>query len=469
MNIKSKLNKQNIFALGIMSALSVVLFCILSFYYASSMEQMTCGRFTYSITGLFSLLTFAGSACVIFSTKRKEPLFVAFITFAIGAALTARFTMLDFISQDYEDCLSIWISVFKYHPGVSGWSKTVGDYNMPYLYLLTLIAKLPFIPLYLIKTLSVTFDLILAFFIMKIAEIKIKSSETLAAIFIGMLFVPTVIINSAYWAQCDVIYATFCIAFLYFALKEKSALSVIMLSVAFSFKLQTVFIMPMLIVFLFMKKIRVRDLIWFPIVFFALLIPALVAGKPFMDAISVYYEQAKSYPFLEIHAPNVYQLFEHADYDTFVSAGIIFAGTAAAALLYYAYRNKKYFDTSLFILLSFLFALTIPMLLPKMHERYFFLADILAVLVFLYNKKRWFVPVGIIYGSFRSYTVFLGKTPFRDEIEQITDVGAQEAYAEALANIDMRILAIIFIAVNIFCVYDLVREINARKAADSIE
>ena len=224
--------------------------------------------------------------------------------------------------------------------------------------------------------------------------------------------------------------------------------------------------MPLLIVFLFDKKIKWRDLLWFPAVFFLLLVPALLAGKPFMDTISVYYLQAKSYPFLEIHAPNIYQLFENPDFKSFVSAGIVLAGTAAAALLYYIYKNKKYLDTSLYIQIAFLFALTIPMLLPKMHERYFFMADALSLLVFLYNRKRWFVPAGIIYGSFRSYTVFLGKTEYIEDLKKITDIGQQEAAAEQLANIDMRVLAIIFIAINIFCVFDLVRQINEKKARD---
>lgn len=293
--------------------------------------------------------------------------------------------------------------------------------------------------------------------------VKNKNAEGLSAVFTGSLFIPTVILNGAYWSQCDSIYASLSLAFLYFGIKNRPNLSVIALGLAFSFKLQTVFIMPMLIVLLFIKRIKVRHLIWFPAVFFATLVPALLAGKPFMDAISVYYKQVAHYPFLQINATNIYQLFPYGDFDSLSTAGIIATGTAVMLILYILYKNRSVIDDKILVIAAFSFVLTIPMLLPKMHERYFYLADALCILVYIFNKKRWFVPLGIIYGSFRSYTVFLSKNAIAAEFIHDGDLAPLDGLAIEHSNVDFRFLAIIYIAINIIVIRDIVLKLNNKN------
>jgi Gpi18-like mannosyltransferase len=58
------------------------------------------------------------------------------------------------------------------------------------------------------------------------------------------------------------------------------------------------------------------------------------------------------------------------------------------------------------------FALLSPFLLPRMHERYFYSADVLSILYAFYFPRRWFVPLLVIGSSFLSYLPFLfGGTP----------------------------------------------------------
>ena len=52
-----------------------------------------------------------------------------------------------------------------------------------------------------------------------------------------VLIIPTVMLNSGMWGQCDSIYTTFVILALYFLVKEKYSLSFIMLGISFAFKL----------------------------------------------------------------------------------------------------------------------------------------------------------------------------------------------------------------------------------------
>lgn len=62
------------------------------------------------------------------------------------------------------------------------------------------------------------------------------------------------ILNLSVWGQCDSIYVTFVIWTIYFLYKEKYRKAFIFLGIAFAFKLQAVFIMPIVFYMYFTKK-----------------------------------------------------------------------------------------------------------------------------------------------------------------------------------------------------------------------
>jgi hypothetical protein len=63
------------------------------------------------------------------------------------------------------------------------------------------------------------------------------------------------------------------------------------------------------------------------------------------------------------------------------------------------------------LLAGSLFALLIPFLLPSMHERYFYLADILTVVMAFYRPNLWYVPVLVQTSSALSYVPYLFHPP----------------------------------------------------------
>lgn len=64
------------------------------------------------------------------------------------------------------------------------------------------------------------------------------------------------------------------------------------------------------------------------------------------------------------------------------------------------------------VLLAIFSVLIVPFFLPKMHERYFFPADIIAIVFAFYFPKFWYTPVVIGMASLLSYLPFLyGITP----------------------------------------------------------
>lgn len=56
---------------------------------------------------------------------------------------------------------------------------------------------------------------------------------------------------------------------------------------------------------------------------------------------------------------------------------------------------------------AMLSVLAVPFLLPHMHERYFYVADVFAVIYAVLYRKRWPVPVIVVASSFLVYGMYL--------------------------------------------------------------
>ena len=56
--------------------------------------------------------------------------------------------------------------------------------------------------------------------------------------------------------------------------------------------------------------------------------------------------------------------------------------------------------------IALLFAVLEPFLLPRMHERYFYTADVLAVIYAFLCPRRWLVPIFVGAASLSSYLPF---------------------------------------------------------------
>jgi Gpi18-like mannosyltransferase len=343
--------------------------------------------------------------------RRVEFTTLLFILTASCVMLAIRMACLDFVSPDYRDFLQSWTGQMRAASGVQALTQDIGDYNMPYLYVLTIIAKMPLHTLYPIKFFSIYFDFILAYYVMQISSLFFKSFTKQLAVFFAVLMLPTVIVNSAFWAQCDVVYAALAVASVYYGLTKRSALCMIMMALAFSFKLQTIFVLPFLIVLLMAGRINWKHLLYFPATFIATLLPAIAVGKPVLDTVSIYFEQTGQYPRLTLNAPSlyasIYQHFLGFSFKLFDKTAVCIAGTAVFIVLYYCWLKRKSLDTSALLLIAFLFALMVPFLLPRMHERYFYMADILSIGAFFVCRKRIFVPFVMVYVSFRACSAFI--------------------------------------------------------------
>ena len=157
----------------------------------------------------------------------------------------------------------------------------------------------------------------------------------------------------------------------------------LLLGIAFSFKLQTVFVLPLWGGLWLLRRVRFRELLWFPAAYAATCVPALLLGKPLGDILGVYFGQAAEYSgYLNLNAPNMYALIPHgAEVNTALAArlGILAAFALAAAVLAALLVFRRQADDRALLAAAVVLAIGVPFLLPHMHERYFFLADVLAL------------------------------------------------------------------------------------------
>lgn len=325
-------------------------------------------------------------------------------------ALVVRYFLLSYESKDYLNFLQPWFYEMKDAGGLSGLANYPGDYNVPYMVIMALLTYLKVNPLISIKLVSIFFDFLLAFIIGKfVYDIRDDKNKSLSAIlaFGITLFLPTVLLNGAFWGQCDVIYTTFLVLAFYFLYKENMLLSFISLGISFAFKLQFIFVLPVYIILYFRKKsFSILYFLIIPLVDIILCLPAIIAGKPLLECLLVYFNQLSSYSKLNLNFPNLYSLIT-GDVYYLSKLGIFFLIVIFAFLLFYIIKKKIIFNTENTLLLTILSILLCTFFLPHMHERYLFAADIFSLLYSLIYNRNYLVTILISFISVVSYAMFL--------------------------------------------------------------
>ena len=301
------------------------------------------------------------------------------------AALGARLAVFDYETLDYQNFLTRWCSFFRENGGFKALRWQVGNYNIPYLYLLAFFSYLPVRDLYLIKYTSVVFDVLLAWAVLRLVKRFAKSQGHWLASFFTVLFLPTVFLNGAVWGQCDSIYVALLLLGVALALEERPRASMVMAALAFGFKLQAVFVLPIYAVLWIKGKIKARHLAIFPLTYVLLVLPAVLAGRPFLDTITLYFSQTGSIGSgLNYNSPSIFAFFwnlPEKDSGFAAAIGIGAAFLFLANMLGVVWINRSRLSEQAVLGMALLFAIGIPFLLPHMHDRYFFAADILSLVV----------------------------------------------------------------------------------------
>ena len=342
-----------------------------------------------------------------------------FCVVMLGLGIAVRLSLFDFESGDYSFFLSTWMKEcheaggFPYlgiTPGISD-DSTI-NYGCMYQYIIVLLHYIGGNDLHMLKTVSVIFDMICAVTVCRIAYLVTGGNVKKSLMAFGaVMFLPTCVLNSGAWAQCDSVYTAFAMLAIYHLMKGNNARFFIYLAISYSFKQQAIFIIPFAIILWLKGKVKIRYIFLFPITVLLTLIPALVAGREFKELISIYLKQVTTYSRLSMNYPNIYS-FVAEGISKETSLMLISCGTVCCILLLgvmaYYLRDKAFEVNSLYMVTLAVFTVLVCLYtLPVMHERYGYIAELLLVAYGITSYKRMGICAVVQAISVITYSRFL--------------------------------------------------------------
>ena len=353
-----------------------------------------------------------------FIIKRKEIIFFIIITLL---SLLIRTLPIEFESGDMYYYLKVWHEEIKNGGGFAALKNDIGDYNIPYLVIITWLTYLPISCELGVKIVSIFFDYVLAIGCMLLTRklLKDNSKKNFYALltYAITLLLPAMIYNSACWGQCDTIYVAFAIYALLFFIEEKYIRAFIFFGISFSFKLQCVFLLPaFLLVYIQKRKFPLVYFLIIPLVNIAMCSPALFSGRPFMDVMKIYFDQTETYQSrIVLNTPSIHNLYLQADDERMVKAPRDFTGKIGTLVTislfgifaFISLYKKKDFDEKAVLSLSIWSVMICVFMLPSMHERYGLIAEVLSIVYFIVYKEKLYLPITLNLSALMVYSNYM--------------------------------------------------------------
>lgn len=349
---------------------------------------------------------------------RKHYLWLVFAVILV-LSFIVRYAFLPFLSGDMGNFLSPWFEYLRANGGFKAmgtypWDTTVisqpGDYPVGYFNLLALLSYLPGDGVTLIKLSSIFFDYVLAFAALGIIRTFSKNKFLQLIAFTCLVFFPTSILNSAVWGQADQLYVSLIVLTILLLVKKKPLWAMIPLGLALSVKIQTTFFLPVLVFMWLNKKFKLRYFLLAFLVTFMTFVPSYLAGAPFNMPFSMYVNQVTSmYRNANYGSGSLYAFFEMGVFKDGINAGadLALATTLIGITLLFLFHYKVPATSKNIVYVATLFSLVSPFVLPHMHERYFYFADVMLIIyVFVYRRKYFFAFL-MSFSSLLTYTHFL--------------------------------------------------------------
>jgi Gpi18-like mannosyltransferase len=305
-----------------------------------------------------------------------------------------------------------WFAHIVHYGPVGAFAHPFSNYTPVYLYLMAIMSLFHELmaPMYLIKTLSVAGTAFAAFALADL--IKSAGGKPRNAIFLFIL--PPAVLNAALLAQCDALWSGACVFAVAAMVRGQSMRSLMWCGLAIALKAQSIFIAPFILGALIGRRTPLWQWAIPPLTYAVLMLPAWFAGWPAYDLAMVYPNQPGWIPYPgDLANPWVFfsawgrelgkQLYRVGFLSVAVSATIVGALTA-----------KSVDKPRAMLWLALLSAVALPYFFPKMLERYFFLADLLALGLAFGLRTRPAILVAIAMQvastfSLLTYMYFFGK------------------------------------------------------------
>jgi len=346
------------------------------------------------------------------NSYKKRPLIILIITLLIFSFI-ARFAIKDWENVDVFLMGEKWYT----HLYTYGW-RGLSDgylaiYPPSYLYMLWASTFLDGITgrLVAMKIIPTIFDIFGMFFVFRVARLKYETGDmpyALSTIYFSLL---TVMVNSSGWGQIDSCYTIFLILCVYFLVKEKPFRAMTAFGLAFSFKAHSIFLLPFLAIMLLKGKVRLHHFLMIPIIYLIFALPTVLIGRSWVSVFDVYPRQVAQFKMLSYNAPNPYIFIPNKFYEAGTIIGLIIFFVGISAWIWLNWRSSRPMTYSDIILMAFTSLALVPFLLPKMHERYFYPADVFSLLNAIFLPEMWIITLFYQISSGISYTIYFLRTP----------------------------------------------------------
>ena len=200
---------------------------------------------------------------------------------------------------------------------------------------------------------------------------------------------PSLFANPAIIGQCDAYWAAALVMAVAAALQHRHARMFAWCGIAVAIKLQAGFLGPVFLTLALSRRVPFRLWLIAPLVYAATMVPAALAGWPVKDLALIYFRQVGWSESIALNAPNIWMLASTAGIAVPTVIATVMAVSATGAFVWHFTPRLRCLDSIDIVRVACLCALIVPGLLPRMHERYFFMADVLTLALVALKPTEW--------------------------------------------------------------------------------
>ena len=353
-------------------------FCLLAGKLCAGMEGAlviaACGTLGAAILTAFAWRALGGE---------DTPVLVLLCTAALAMlAVGAHLALLDVKPGRYTKVLEPMLTDMWNYEMVTAMAWEDGAWSGVHLIFMALLSRIEHLSwLYAVKLFDMMCQCVAAGAVLRLAlQRGAKVYGALAAMFACVL-APTMLENAGVWAQSDATFAMLTLWGLALLLDDHPFAGCVLWGLALGTKLQCAFLFPLLIVLFMKNRVQLRHILALAAAAFLCQIAIVLDGQGLTSLVTRYavqLEDARWELGLSDGMPNVYKLMNVASTREFSGMGL-YLGIAGALLVVAALlRTRRDLTNDTLLLGALLLACGLPLILPQMNARSWYLAGMLA-------------------------------------------------------------------------------------------
>lgn len=354
-----------------------------------------------------------------FLHKYYRPIIIVLVT---AITLFAEYKMITYPANDLTGIVFSWTRSIKQNGFANFW-KTDADYSPIFLFFCAIVSLLPAGEkitvngvtyeknwIYYYKSFYFLCIIGMAIGVYLITKLLTKDKDKSMISYIVTLVLPTIFMNSAVWGNSDSTLGVTLVFALYLAMIRKDYLAMFILGLALGNKLQAIFIIPFFVYLILNRKLKFHSIIFAVLGLALTFVPSWICGAPFGQPWGYIGMQMGRWNDLTYGCANMWHLLNFRGdivnkASTWIGLGLIGVVLALVHMRHIDLENKNnMFKVAVLLIFSVIF------FLPHMHERYFYMIEVLVVIYAVISPKRFYFPILMqVSGAIAYYHYLSGK------------------------------------------------------------